>query len=264
MKARPKYFHRSHTSAPTTVQTRQRRARKGLRRWLLGVSLGITGAMSILPLTTGCTRAQHRAKTNREAYHLIDEKIADSGENTRPYRIELDPRSRMFDPFNPDRPPMPEDDPASNRYMCMVDKKHGYPLWEANGRTNLTENPQWWNYLPLDERGVLVLDLDTAVRLGLLHSPQYQQAMETLYLSALDVSSERFLLDSQFFGGYSTTYTTDGRRRNNGNNSSTTVSTGPFSRGARPFSMQRSFATGADLIVGFANNLTWQVSGPNN
>ncbi len=264
MRARPKSFHRSLTSAPTTRLARQRHARSGMRRWLLGVSLGITGAMSILPLTAGCTRAQHRAKTNREAYHLIDEKIADSGENTRPYRIELDPRSRMFDPFNPDRPPMPEDDPASNRYMCMVDKKHGYPLWEANGRTNLTENPQWWNYLPLDERGVLVLDLDTAVRIGLLHSPQYQQAMETLYLSALDVSSERFLLDSQFFGGYSTTYTTDGRRRNNGNNSSTTVSTGPFSRGRRPFSMERSFATGADLVVGFANNLTWQISGPNN
>ena len=264
MKARPQLISRTPEISRSAKSYRRRQARRNLQGWISYSLWGLAGLASLLPLNSGCTRAQHRARTNREAYHLIDEKIADSGENTKPYRIELDPRSRMFDPFNPDRPPMPEDDPVSNRYMRMVDKKHGYPLWEANGRTNLTENPQWWSYLPLDERGVLVLDLDTAVRLGFLHSPQYQQALETLYLSALDVSSERFLLDSQFFGGYSTTLTTDGRRRNNGNNSSSTASIGPFSRGRRPMALERTFATGADLVVGFANNLTWQVSGPNN
>lgn len=242
----------------------RRNCRQRLRQWLSYASVTLLGVASTVGLTSGCNRAQHRTKTNREAYHLIDEKICESGENTLPYRIEVDPRSRLFDPFNPDRPPMPEDDPVANQYMKMVDNKRGYPLWEANGRTNTAENPQWWSYLPLDERGVLVLNMENAARLAFLHSAPYQQNKETLFLSALDVSSERFLLDSQFFGGYSASYTSDGRRRNNGNNSSSVLALAPFSAGRRPLSMQRSFATGADLIVGFANNLTWQLSGPNN
>ena len=214
---------------------------------------------------SACTRAKYRYKTNQEAYYLIDEKVADSGEKTAPYRIEIDPTSRMFDPFNPDRPPMPDDDPVSNRYMRMVDRKKGYPLWEANGRTNTAENPQWWSYLPLDERGVLVLDVNDAVRQALLHSAAYQQAQETLYLSALDVSSERFLFDSQFFGSWRGRYTADGRSRGRpGGESSSQFATGTGSDlTGRTFTMRKRFASGTDLLVGFANSFTWQISGPN-
>ena len=60
----------------------------------------------------------------------------------------------MFDPFNPDRPPMPEDDDVSHQYMKVLNGKKGYPLWDVNGKTNTAENPIWWQYLPLDERGV--------------------------------------------------------------------------------------------------------------
>jgi hypothetical protein len=193
----------------------------------------------------------------------MDEKIADSGEKTAPYRIEVDPTSRMFDPFNPDRPPMPEDDPVANSYMRMVDRKKGYPLWEANGRTNTAENPQWWSYLPLDERGVLVLDINDAVRQSLLHSPAYQQAKETMYLSAIDVSSERFRFDSQFYGGWQGSYTGDGAARaGGGGNSKSNVSTGPFSRGNRPLSFQKLYSSGTNVVVGVANSFTWQLSGP--
>ncbi len=173
-------------SSPTRHSLRAK-LRSALRRTLAWSLMGcaVLGAGA-------CTRAKYRYKTNREAYYLIDEKVADACEQTAPYRIEVDPHSRMFDPFNPDRPPMPDDDPVANSYMRLVDRKKGYPLWEANGRTNTAENPQWWSYLPLDERGVLVLDVNDAVRQALLHSPAYQQAQETLFLSALDVSSERF------------------------------------------------------------------------
>lgn len=210
----------------------------------------------------GCTRAKYRYKTNNEVYHLIDEKIAQSCEPTSPYRIEVDRDSRMYDPFNPDRPPMPEDDPVSNNFMRMVDRKKGYPLWEANGRTNTAENPQWWSTLPLDERGVLVLSLDDAVRMALKHSPAYQQNMETLFLSALDVSSERFLFDSQFFSNWQSQYTTDGRRRAGGGGNSVSQTQFGNPQGNRAFSMRKQFASGADLLVGFANTFSWQVSGP--
>ncbi len=237
--------------------------RSRLARLLGGArNIAIGGAILFPLLQTACTRAKYRHLVDQETYHLIDEKVADA--NSSPIRqIDVDPRSRLFDPFNPDRPPMPEDDPASHRYMEIVDKKKGYPLWDVNGRTNTAENPDWWRSLPLDERGVLLLDADTAVRLALLHSPNYQSEIETLYLSALDVSSERFLFDTQFFGGWGGDFTTDGPDRNGLGNSRTSVTSSAFSKGRRPLSMQRRFATGADMVVGMANSLTWQLSGPN-
>ena len=109
------------------------------------------------------------------------------------------------------------------------------------------------------------MDIDPAVRLALLHSPQYQQAMETLFLSALDVSSERFLFDSQFYGGWQANYLSDGpRRRGAGGESSSTFTTGPSSRAPRAMVMTKQFSTGADLLVGMANTMTWQLAGPNN
>ncbi len=224
------------------------------------VGLALLGGLLI---SNGCTRPYYRQRADEETYAIIDQKAACVPE-TNLRRIDVDPRSRMFDPFNPDRPPMPEDDPAAHRYMQLIDKKKHYPLWHVNGVTNTAENPVWWQYLPLDERGVLVLDTDSAVRLALLHNPTYQSEIETLYLSALDVSSERFLFDTQFFGGYSVDALTDGPDRNRPTtpNSASRVSTGPFSRGRRPFSMQKRFATGADLVVGLANSITWQLSGP--
>lgn len=200
-----------------------------------------------------------------EAHALIDEKIIDACQDPgRPIRVEPEMQSRMFNPFDLDFQPMPIDDPASNRYMRVVDGRRHYPLWEAAGTTNAMENPEWWQHLPLDEDGVLRLDADTAVQLALLHSPEYQRQVEQLYLSALDVSSERFRFDTQFFGGAQTFFTADGpNRRGGGGQSRSTLELAPYSVGRRPLSMQRAFATGADLVVGFANGVMWDFSGPN-
>ncbi|MFM8187772.1 MAG: hypothetical protein ACKN85_04735 [Pirellula sp.] len=211
---------------------------------------------------TGCNRAHYRTKADEEVRSLIDEKVCDSAMPAIP-DVQVNRASRMFDPFNPDRPPMPEDDSVAAAYMKVVNGKKHYPLWDVNGRTNTAENPVWWQYLPLDERGVLVLDADTAVRVATLHNTNYQAEIETLYLSALDVSTERFLLSNQLFAGYGSIYTADGAlRQYPGANSSSTVSNSLFSRGPRGLALRRQFTTGADLIVGFANNLTWQLSGP--
>ncbi|MFM8571040.1 MAG: hypothetical protein ACKOAU_05530 [Pirellula sp.] len=211
---------------------------------------------------TGCNRAHYRTRADEEVRSLIDEKVCDSAMPAIP-DVQVDRASRMFDPFNPDRPPMPEDDGVAHQYMRLVNGKKHYPLWDVNGRTNTAENPVWWQYLPLDERGVLVLDADSAVRLATLHNTNYQAEIETLYLSALDVSTERFLLSNQLFAGYGSIYTADGAlRRGAGGNSSSTLSNSLFSRGPRGLALRRQFTTGADLIVGFANNLTWQLAGP--
>lgn len=233
--------------------------RRQLKRWLLNAAV----ASAAIALPSGCTRSHYRSTADSETNCLIDQK--NSAAALQPVRrLPVDRASRMFDPFNPDRPPMPEDDPTAHRYMQRIDGKKGYPLWDVNGRTNTTESPDWWQMLPLDERGVLVLDTDTAVKLATIHSTLYQAEVETLFLSALDVSSERFLLDNQFYAGWQADYVADGpSRRGAGGQSRSNLSTGPLQRtGRRPFSWQRRFASGTDLIVGFANTMTWQLSGP--
>lgn len=240
----------------------QKCAKSRLRAWLRNACIASATLSMAISTGSGCNRAHYRTRADQEVSDLISEKIDDSA--TPPIRsIQMDRASRMFDPFNPDRPPMPEDDGVAHRYMRVINGMNHYPLWDVNGRTNTAENPIWWQYLPLDERGVLVMDADAAVRLATLHNTNYQSEIETLYLSALDVSSERFLLSNQLFAGYGMVYTSDGPlRRGAGGQSSSTWSSSFFSRGPRGVALRRTFSTGSDLIVGLANNLTWQLSGP--
>ena len=236
------------------------RKRNWLKRSLQLACFAVVSSTFVVP--SGCNRAHYRNRADQEVTNVINEKIADACSPAIP-SIQMDRASRMFDPFNPDRPPMPEDDSTANQYMKVLNGKKGYPLWDVNGKTNTAENPIWWQYLPLDERGVLVLDADAAVRTAVLHNTVYQSEIETLYLSALDVSSERFFLGNQLFAGYSASYTADGSlRRGNGGSSRSTVNASTFSRGPRGIALQRQFNNGATLIAGFANSLTWQLAGP--
>jgi hypothetical protein len=242
--------------------SKQQSTRSRFRGWLLNACISAATLPLVYSASVGCNRAHYRTRADQEVDNLISEKIFDA--DSPPIRsIQMDRASRMFDPFNPDRPPMPEDDDVSHRYMRVINGMNHYPLWDVNGRTNTAENPVWWQYLPLDERGVLVMDADTSVRIATLQNTTYQSEIETLYLSALDVSSERFLLSNQLFAGYGAIYTADGPlRRGAGGQSSSTVSSSFFSNGPRGIAMRRTFSTGAQMIVGLANNITWQFSGP--
>ncbi len=235
------------------------RAKPSFRAVLL---LGLPLLCGLFFSLAGCSRAHYRVQADGEANALIAEKANQvSRPVNTPLTIDLDPRSRMFNPFDPDFQPMPLDDPSSNRFMQCVDGRRGYPMWDAAGLTNTAENPVWWQYLPLNENGVLELNAENAVRIALLHSSDYQQQLETLYLSALDVSSERFQFDTQFFGGADASYTVAGAGRTG--ESVSQIAVGPYSRGRRDLSMERAFATGGDLVVGVANNIVWELSGPN-
>lgn len=215
----------------------------------------------------GCNRAHYRRQADADAHALIQEKLTSDHWALKDYSVFVDPRSRMFDPFAADTPPMPKDDPYSHVYMQEVDGKKGYPGWYYAGTTPDVANPLWREFLPLDERGVLLLDSNTALRLARLHSRPYQQEVEELYLSALDVSFERFRFDTQFFAGYQTDYFVRGNRGGNVLTANTFNSGRPISGsevsagGSRGLSMRRSFATGADLVVNFANTLIFNFSG---
>lgn len=220
-------------------------------------------------LVAGCHRGYYREQADADAYSIVYEKSLHPHWSLPRQTIEIDPRSRMFDPFDRDRPPMPPDDPIAHELMHRVDNKKGYPHWHANGDTDTAENPEWMAFLPLDENGVLNITADQAYQLALIHSRDYQQQFETLYLSALDVSAERFRFDTQFFGGYQTT------ARLTDDSSTLTASTfttetgrsglpaGGVAVGRGPSNLlaRRSFATGADLVVGVANSLVWNFDG---
>lgn len=232
--------------------------------WLLAFAV-LAGGFS-----SGCTRAFYRRQADIDAYSLIREKANHPHWGLDNYTIAVDPRSRMYDPYAIDCPPIPPDDPTSHQLMHCVDNKRGWPFWHDNGERPYIENPAWPEYIQVDQRGALLLSSDDAVRLALLHSRNYQQNLETLYLSALDVSFERFRFDSQFFAGYSLFGVFDGRARSGlarqtgeGGNSSSQFTASTFST-SNPagWQMRKLTTTGGTIVADFANALVWQFSGP--
>jgi len=168
-------------------------------------TLGRTAAALVLLAfvvgASGCTRAYYRKQADAEVNCIVDHKAEAVGALPGEFRIDVDPRSRMFDPDDPDCPPMPPDDPISHQLMNCVDCKPGAPCWKHAPHTPYSDNPRWEEYLPLNDKGQVVLDLEGAVQMTRLQSTDYQQQLETLYLSCLDVTFERFRFDTQFFSG---------------------------------------------------------------
>lgn len=218
--------------------------------WLVLVLLA-----SAVIVAGGCSRTRYRLQADREAYEAIAEKNVDPRWCVADYGIEMDPRSRYFDPYDPDRPPMPTDDPASHLYMHCVDGKKGWKHWHKNGDRFELENPAWrdalGDYVELSEDDAVKLDVDTALKLAYMHAPIHQDQLEVLYLSALDVTRERFRLDTQFFGGHNDTY--DHRGRLLGESNTLAVDTDA--------QLNRRFATAGELLVGFANSFVFEFTG---
>lgn len=214
-------------------------------------------AICYVMAASGCTRAFYRIQADNEVDTLVDRAVdSNQLEFTDDFTINIDPRSRLYDPENPDRPPMPPDDPDSHKLMHYVDHKKGYPCWHCNGDVPYVDSLAWEAYLPRDAQGELVLDLDGAVELARLNSRDYQDQLETLYLSALDVTFERFRFDVQFFGGNDTFFTVDGPVRAGGNATSTLqTDTG--------LQANKLFTAGAQMTVDMANSIIWQFSSAN-
>src|SRR5689334_20151849 len=167
--------------------------------WAALIALGLAMAVG------GCTRTHYRLQADREVSGLMNEKNLPGRWGLPNFRLRYDPRSRYFDPTNPDHPPMPPDDPFSHTFMHWVDGKHGALNYHVDGDLLELENPGWRElvdtYAARKPTGAYEVTLDGAVQIALIHSPAYRQQVEELYLSALDVSTERFRFDAQFFGG---------------------------------------------------------------
>lgn len=188
-----------------------------------------------------------------------------------PPRTDLlaDPRSRFFDPHDPDCAPLPPDDPAAHSYMHEMYGIRGYKHWNTYGYLHTNENPHWLSPWGLDPHvveqnaaGTAIfpqlnkITLPQALDLAYVHSREYQLQIESVYLDALALSLERFRFDVQFVG-------LNNRRPSSdllytaGPNGDTSL--GWTNRvGARQF-----LPTGGQFTAEFLNNTLWLFSGNN-
>jgi len=222
----------------------------------------------------------YRQQADDEARALVEEKSCHPRWALPGFNIEMNPASRYYDPYDPVKPPLPPDDPESNDLMQCVYGKKGWSKWHENGDRSGLENPSWQQcldqYVTRSADGAYSLRLEDSVRLALIHSPAYQQQLETLYLSSLDVSTERFRLQTQFFAGNSTFYNHRGPAPS-GSGVGNTAAGGASTYGGNPRSgvtgtdtlrtttgleARRRLATAGELVVGFANSFVWQFAGP--
>ena len=226
----------------------------------------------------GCSVAEQRREADESAYSIIKDASTDARWKTTDFNVVDDHRSRFFDPSNPDEIPMPVDDPASGYFMKMVHGMPGSKTWDKHGTIREYESPDWRtllsSYNSVDDAGAIKLNVDSALRLAYIHSPAYQTQVETLYLSALDVTAQRFRFDTQYFGGYDTSY----RHRGNinpagfgvdpatGDTVTTSASQGRESNrltvGSNPTAQfKRKFATAGEIVAGFANSFVFEFTG---
>ena len=217
----------------------------------------VAGLLTVTMIGLGCQRDYYYQQADEEAMALIAEKSADPRWAFEDFDVKIDPRSRFAHQLDPIRPPMPPDDPSSGELMKSLAGMEGYAGWGANGMADVGENPEWRerlrDYMEVDEQGRIQMDLEGAVRMSMIHSPGYQSTIETLYLSALDVSTERFRFEVQFFGGNDTNYSHRGDRNFGGE--SNTLTNGS------DFRVRRKLATAGQIVVDFANTFTWQFAG---
>lgn len=109
--------------------------------------------VALLCASFGCTRRFFRNRADRDVDGLLAEKDVFEKWKIEQYHVYPDPRSRFADPTNPDRPPMPPDDPAAKLLSpnpqrpkhAGIDRVEGtgyfdlLAAWDAQNRQKLAE-----------------------------------------------------------------------------------------------------------------------------
>ncbi|MFN9269984.1 MAG: TolC family protein [Planctomycetaceae bacterium] len=210
----------SKPQANSTMKPTQRLAQRltrglvhSLKGWL-PLALGLTAPL----LGVGCSRQKWHNQADDVAYAIVGERYTDPRWTNPRADVIADPRSRFYDPNDPDCSPLPPDDPSAHTYMHSVYGIKGYKHWHDFGDLDAIENPNWLEPFGLPAQTVSDnfqhygtypelndVTLGDALELAYLHSREYQTQVENVFLTALAVSFERFRFQVQFVGLTATT-----------------------------------------------------------
>ena len=201
-------------------------------------------------LCCGCGRPLYRAWADRDVYGIEGERMFDWRWSLPGRQVEADPRSRMRDPFDPDREPIPPDDPAARRFQVSAGRHFEYHGWRKRGAAPI-EDLSWLKYLPREPDGSVKIARDSVMQLAVVNSREYQIEVENVYLAALALTLSRFEFALQFFGSQRTFFDHFGAGKNETNQLQLT-GRGGFSK---------RFMSGAQLLIDFSNTLVFEFSG---
>ncbi|HQX52789.1 MAG TPA: hypothetical protein PLR25_22910, partial [Planctomycetaceae bacterium] len=90
--------------------------------WLILAALGMTAL-------SGCSRQFWRKQADVDSYGAITEKLNNPHWELPRIDLTADDRSRFYDPYDPDKEPLPPDDPAAHEFMHSVNGIKGYKNW---------------------------------------------------------------------------------------------------------------------------------------
>ena len=227
------------------------------RRYMAWLMLGAMG----IPSLSGCSRQFWRKQADKDSYNAIGEKL--NNPHWELPRIDLTPdqRSRFYDPYDPDKEPLPPDDPAAHEFMHCVNGRKGYKSWHKLGTAFAIENPQWLDSYGIEMNGmdpvkghsaVKLVDvaLPELVDLAYIHNRDYQSNLEELYLSALALTQQRYALGVRFLGIAGREPFADVGATTRGNGPASGVS-------AAAFGVSQVLPAGGQLAVELANTVTW-------
>ncbi|HEX3146457.1 MAG TPA: TolC family protein [Gemmataceae bacterium] len=203
-----------------------------------------------LACLAGCTRAHYRNSADHEVYPILGDRARDAGFATDRLQLDPPPLSRVADPTDPDHPPKPPDDPAAAVLMAHPNGMKGAHWPKAS--IDWIEPPGWENGLPWTADGKLKLDAEKSFELALLHSREYQTALERLYLAALTLTLNRFEFDARWALQNSTVF--------NSVAPGTALETNTLTSNSN-FGFRRSLAAGGQLVVDFANSFILEYTG---
>jgi outer membrane protein TolC len=205
----------------------------------------------VATLLNGCSRRQYRVQADRDAERLVSDRVeAEFRLTDRP--VAPASHSRMADLADPDCGPLPPDDPSASRYMSRPYRSHGSKVWRQRGSLEDVEYEHWRAFLPANQDGSITLNRRAAMELALLHSRDYQTAVESVYLDALPVALQRFNFDTQWSGGAGLLATRTGNGPPNGSRTLGLTET---------LGMRQRFASGGQLLADFSNAMVWEFSG---
>ena len=209
----------------------------------------------VLLCFNGCSRQNYRLLADRDAYRLIDSRQCNPQWDIPSRTVEANPQSRLADFNDPDCGPLPPDDPAAACYMRQPhNSRKPVRFWDQRGYQSEIENSGWEGALPYDEEGAVKLDKQMAVDLALIHNRDFQTQVEQLYVSALQLSSNRFEFEVNWFGGSDGAFVASGDGANAVRGLSESNNLG----------FTRNFASGGQFATNFINTFTWQLGGNGN